>query len=179
MKKVHALAKCAGKAFPYVGMYLTQLETGQGLNQHRDYRNHEHYLNYTINFGIYEGGYLEMLRGEEWQSCAVSLVWVEVTADITQHRVREVTSGTRFSATLFTPSYLERLSLQDWMNLESFGLMLYSERDSLQSTSQTLEVSTVSGQVPEEPSLSETAPMNLSAMASEPEKGHVIQKVEK
>ena len=48
MKKVHALAKRCGKAFPYMGMYITQLETG--LNQHRDYRNHEQYFNYTINF---------------------------------------------------------------------------------------------------------------------------------
>ena len=37
MKKVHALAKCCGKSFPYMGMYITQLETGQGLNQHRDW----------------------------------------------------------------------------------------------------------------------------------------------
>ena len=77
-----------------------------------------------------------MLRGEEWQSCAVPLVWVEFTADIIQHRVREVTNGTRFSVTLFTPGHLELLSEDDWMNLESFGfpVRLYSERDSSQLT---------------------------------------------
>ena len=102
MKNVHALARCCLEQFPYVGMYITQLETGQGLNQHRDYRNHEHYLNYTINFGIYEGGHLEMLRGEERQSCAVPSVRVEFAADIIEHRVREATSGRRFSVTLFS-----------------------------------------------------------------------------
>ena len=33
MRKVHALAKCCAKELPYVGMYITQLEPGQGLNQ--------------------------------------------------------------------------------------------------------------------------------------------------
>ena len=125
MKKVHSLARCCNKELPYTGVYLTQLETGQRLNQHRDYRNHEKYLNYTINFGLYEGGHLEMLRGDEWESCAVPLMWIEFTADIIQHRVREVTTGARFSVTLFTPSHLERLSQEDWMNLESFGFPVH------------------------------------------------------
>ena len=86
---------------PIVGMCITQLEAGQALNQHRDDRNHELYLNYTITFGKYEGGQLEMLRGKEWQSCAVPLVWVEFTADIIEHCVHEV-SGERFSVPLFT-----------------------------------------------------------------------------
>ena len=114
-----------------MGIYLTRLETGQGLSQHRDFRNHEKYINYTINFGHYTGGHLEMLRNEEWESCAAPLIWVEFTADIIQHRVREVTSGVRYSVTLFTPNHLERLTPEDWMNLESFGFPvdLYAERD--------------------------------------------------
>ena len=58
------------------------------------------------------------------------LIWTEFTADIIEHRVREVTSGERFSVTLFTPSHLERLSERDWMNLESHGfpVHLYAER---------------------------------------------------
>ena len=111
---------------------MTQLVAGQGLNRHKDYRNHviEEYLNYTINFGQYEGGHLEMLRNGEWQSCAVPLIWTEFTADIIEHRVREVTSGERFAVTLFTPSHLERLSERDWVNLESrgFPVHLYAER---------------------------------------------------
>ena len=114
--KVHALASRCSKEWPYLGVYVTQLVAGQGLNKHKDYR-----LNYTINFGKYEGGHLEMLRNGEWQSCAVPLIWTEFTADIIEHRVREVTSGERFSVTLFTPSHLERLSERDWMNLESHG----------------------------------------------------------
>ena len=58
LEKVHTLAGCCTKELPYLGMYITQLVTGQGLNQHRDYWNHEKYLNYTINFGKYEGGHL-------------------------------------------------------------------------------------------------------------------------
>ena len=72
-----------------------------------------------------------MLRNEEWESCAAPLIWVEFTADIIQHRVREVTSGVRYSVTLFAPNHLERLSPVDWMNLESFGFPVdhYPERD--------------------------------------------------
>ena len=114
-----------------MGIYLTKLETGQGLSQHRDFRNHEKYLNYTINFGLYAGVHLEMLRDGEWESCAAPLTWVEFTADIIQHRVREVTNGVRYSVTLFTPNHLERLSQEDWMNLESFGFPVdkYPERE--------------------------------------------------
>ena len=41
-----------------------------------------------------------------------------------------MTSGERFSVTLFTPSHLERLSDRDWMNLESkgFPVHLYAGR---------------------------------------------------
>ena len=131
LKRVHSLARCCTKELPYMGMYLTKLEAGQGLSQHKDYRNHPKYLNYTINFGHYEGGHLEMLRNDEWESCAVPLMWVELTADIIRHRVREVTKGTRYSLTLFTPSRLERLSQEDWMNLESFGFPvdMYPEKN--------------------------------------------------
>ena len=134
--RVHALARCCQKKIPYVGIYLTRLEAGQGLNQHRDYRNHEKYLNYTINFGHYLGGHLEVFRDEDWESCAAPLVWVELTADIIQHRVREVTKGVRYSVTLFTPNHLERLSREDWMNLESFGFPVdkYAEYDSCKSS---------------------------------------------
>ena len=130
LDRAHALAGCCSKELPYLGVYVTQLSEGQGLNKHRDYRNHEEYLNYTINFGKYEGGHLEMLRDGEWQSCAVPLIWTEFTADIVEHRVREVTSGDRFSVTLFTPGHLGRLGEGDWMNLESHGfpVHLYAER---------------------------------------------------
>ena len=136
LQRVHALARCCQKGIPYVGICLTRLEAGQGLNQHRDYRNHEKYLNYTINFGHYTGGHLEVLRGEDWESCAAPLVWVEFTADIIQHRVREVTSGVRYSVTLFTPNHLERLSPEDWVNLESFGFPVdrYAERNSYEAS---------------------------------------------
>ena len=64
------------------------------------------------------------------QSCAVPLIWTEFTADIIEHRVREVTSRDRFAVTLFTPGHLERLSERDWMNLESNGFPVhhYAER---------------------------------------------------
>ena len=138
LTKVHALAASCSKELPYLGIYVTQLSEGQGLNKHKDYRNHEEYLNYTINFGQYEGGHLEMLRDDEWQSCAVPLVWTEFTADIIEHRVREVTKGERFSVTLFTPSHLERLSDRDWMNLESkgFPVHLYAGRASAELRAQ-------------------------------------------
>ena len=145
LQKVHALARCCQRAIPYVGIYLTKLETGQGLNQHRDFRNHEKYLSYNINFGHYTREHLEVLRNDDWESCAAPLVWVEFTADIIQHRVREVTSGVRYLVTLFTPNHLERLSSDDWMNLESFGFPVdqCAERNST-------AVSAVKGPVVEE-----------------------------
>ena len=66
-----------------------------------------------------KGGHLEMLRNG-----------TEFMADIIEHRVREVTSGDRFSVTLFTPSHLDKLTERDWLNLESrgFPVHLYAER---------------------------------------------------
>ena len=44
----------------------TMLVKGQELHQHHDYKNHQSSYSYTINFGKYEGGHMEMKRGEEW-----------------------------------------------------------------------------------------------------------------
>ena len=56
---------------------------------------------------------------------------VEFTADIIEHRVREVTRGVRFSVTLCTPGHLEKLGESDWMHLEPYGfpVHLFSEND--------------------------------------------------
>ena len=172
--KVHALAASCSKEIPYLGIYVTQLSEGQGLNKHKDYRNHEEYLNYTINFGQYEGGHLEMLRHDEWQSCAVPLVWTEFTADIIEHRVREVTKGVRFSVTLFTPSHLERLSDRDWMNLESkgFPVHLYAGRASAETRPQpekgVLRMETSDATVHEEQTPGEAVDTSISALDTEP-----------
>ena len=174
LTKVHALAAGCSKELPYLGIYVTQLSEGQGLNKHRDYRNHEEYLNYTINFGQYEGGHLEMLRNDEWQSCAVPLVWTEFTADIIEHRVREVTRGERFSVTLFTPSHLERLSDRDWMNLESkgFPVHLYAGRASASLKVQPEEsvIGTEAGRatVCEEQTLDEVVDTSIAALQTGP-----------
>ena len=172
--KVHTLAASCSKEIPYLGIYVTQLSEGQGLNKHKDYRNHEEYLNYTINFGQYEGGHLEMLRNDEWQSCAVPLVWTEFTADIIEHRVREVTKGVRFSVTLFTPSHLERLSDRDWMNLESkgFPVHLYAGRASIETRTQpeegVLRVETSDTTALEEQAQGEAVDTSISALDTEP-----------
>ena len=171
---MHALAAGCSKELPYLGIYVTQLSEGQGLNKHRDYRNHEEYLNYTINFGQYEGGHLEMLRNDEWQSCAVPLVWTEFTADIIEHRVREVTKGERFSVTLFTPSHLERLSDRDWMNLESkgFPVHLYAGRASASLRVQPEEsvIDTEAGRatIREEQAPDEVVDTSISALQTGP-----------
>ena len=111
-----------------------------------------------------------MLRGEEWQSCAVPLMWVEFTADIIQHHVREVTSGTRFSVTLFTPSHLERLSPEDWMNLESFGfpVKMYAEMDSKPPSNLKLEASSVAGGTEVEQLVEPPLATDMLTMASGP-----------
>ena len=71
---------------------------------------------------------------------------------------RQVTSGIRYSVTLFTPNHLERLSPVDWMNLESFGFPvdLYPER----------AVATLSAA--KGPTSSELATEALSAQTPEP-----------
>ena len=38
---------------------------------------------------------------------------MKFTADVIEHRVREVASGERFAVTLFSPSFLERLNKRD------------------------------------------------------------------
>ena len=55
----------------------------------------------------------------------------------------------RYSVTLFTPNHLERLSNDDWMNLESFGFPVdqYAERE-------TAFVSAVKGPTVEAPDAS-------------------------
>ena len=63
--------------------------------------------------------------------CVVPLAWVEFTADIIEHRVREMTSGMRFTVMFFTPGRLERLTEKNWMIFESLGfpVHLYSEKN--------------------------------------------------
>ena len=61
------------------------------------------------------------------------MLWTELTANIVENRVREATKGERFAITLlFTPGHLEKLSAEDWKNLESHGfpVHLFPERDS-------------------------------------------------
>ena len=180
LMKVHALAASCSKELPYLGIDVAQLSEGQGLNRHKDYCNHEEYLNYTINFGQYEGGHLEMLRNDEWQSCAVPLVWTEFTADIIEHRVREVTKGERFSVTLFAPSHLERLSDRDWMNLESkgFPVHLYGGRASaeprVQPEETVIDTEAREATVREEQALAEVVDPSISALQTGPGRAEKI-----
>ena len=129
LERVHALAGCCAKELPYLGMYVTQLVEDKLLIDTVIIATMRSTSTTPSIFGRYEGGHLETLRNREWQSCAVPLIWTEFTADIIEHRIRQVTSGERFSVTLFTPSHLERLTERDWMNLESHGfpVHLYAE----------------------------------------------------
>ena len=115
-----------------------------------------------------------MLRNDEWQSCAVPSVWTEFTADIIEHRVREVTKGERFSVTLFTPSHLERLSDRDWMNLESkgFPVHLYAGRASaeprVQPEETVIDTEAREATVREEQALAEVVDTSISALQTGP-----------
>ena len=123
-----------------------------------------------------------MLRNGEWQSCAVPLIWTEFTADIIEHRVREVTNGERFAVALFTPSHLERLSERDWMNLESHGfpVHLYAERartgdcpDTKEDTVITEELAT--GVLPVDGAATEDVSPSLAFEAQQAEKAGEAQ----
>ena len=124
--KVHELAQnAAGAALPYLGIQILKLEAGQELNQHRDYHNHPDYPNHTMKFGTYSGGSLQMLRYGRWTSYDVDKQWLSFDALRFVHRVQPVTSGMRYSITLYTPGKLERLTAQDWDNLAKAGFPIY------------------------------------------------------
>ena len=126
ISKVHELAQnAAGAALPYLGIQILKLEAGQELNQHRDYHNHPDYPYHTMKFGKYKGGSLQMLRDERWHSYDVDCQWLSFDAVKFVHRVQPVTSGARYSITLYTPGKLERLTAQDWDNLAKAGFPIY------------------------------------------------------
>ena len=124
--KVHELAQnAAGAALPYLGIQILKLEAGQELNQHRDYHNHPEYPNHTMKFGTYSGGSLQMLRYGRWTSYDCNKQWLSFDALRFVHRVLPVTSGKRYSITLYTPGKLERLTAQDWDKLAKAGFPIY------------------------------------------------------
>ena len=126
MHCVHQLAQnAAGTALPYLGIQILKLGPGQQLNQHRDYHNHPEYPNHTMKFGTYEGGSLQMLRDGVWHSYDRDCQWLSFDALRFVHRVQPVTSGFRYSITLYTPGKLERLTAQDWDNLAQAGFPIY------------------------------------------------------
>ena len=123
---VHQLAQnAAGSALPYLGIQILNLGEGQQLNQHRDYHNHPDYPNHTMKFGKYAGGSLQMLRYGTWHSYDIDCQWLSFDALRFVHRVKPVTSGARYSITLYTPGKLERLTAQDWDILAKAGFPIY------------------------------------------------------
>ena len=123
---VHQLAQnAAGPALPYLGIQILKLGEGQQLNQHRDYHNHPDYPNHTMKFGSYKGGCLQMLREGVWHSYDRDCQWLSFDALRFMHRVQPVTSGFRYSITLYTPGKLERLTAQDWDSLAKAGFLIY------------------------------------------------------
>ena len=123
---VHQLAQnAAGSALPYLGIQSLKLGKGQQLNQHRDYLNHPEYPNHTMKFGSYKGGSLQMLRSGTWHSFDIDCQWLSFDALRFVHRVQPVTSGFRYSITLYTPGKLERLTTQDWDILAKTGFPIY------------------------------------------------------
>ena len=104
---------------------LSDTALGQQLNQHRDYHNHPDYPNHTMKFGKYAGGSLQMLRYGMWHSYDIDCQWLSFDALKFVHRVQPVTSGSRYSITLYTPGKLERLTAQDWDLLAKAGFPIY------------------------------------------------------
>ena len=68
-------------------------------------------------------------RGEEWQSCAVPLVWIEFTADIIEHCVREVTEGERFALHSWEFGQVEWLTGGRTFGCLASLVHLYHDRD--------------------------------------------------
>ena len=123
---VHQLAQnAAGSALPYLGIQILKLGAGQQLNQHRDCHNHPDYPNHTMKFGSYKGGSLQMLRYGTWHSYDSDCQWLSFDALRFVHRVQPVTSGARYSITLYTPGKLEHLTAQDWDLLAKAGFPIY------------------------------------------------------
>ena len=122
---VHSLAQASQSSLPYLGMQILRLNEETDLSAHRDYHNHPEFPNHTLNFGTFQGGQLEMLRNGVWSSYARTMVWLSFDALKVVHRVTPVSSGTRFSITLYTPGKLERLTAEDWDYLGRNGFPIY------------------------------------------------------
>ena len=108
IKLVQSLAQSTvAIALSYLGTQILKLEKGQKLSQHRAYRSHSDYSNHTLNFGKFKGGNLQMLR--EGVGRSYDRERVQLSFDVLKltHRVTEVTSGIRYSVTLYTPGRLE------------------------------------------------------------------------
>ena len=101
------------------------MEKGQNLNQHGDYHNHPDYPNHTLNFGKFMGSNLQMLRARVCHSYDREHVRLWFHALKVTHRVTEVTTRIRYSATLYTPSRLEHLTIEDWDSLGRLGFPIY------------------------------------------------------
>ena len=110
---------------PYLGFQILRLGEGQSLNQHRDYHYLPDYPNHTMKFGKYTGGSLQMWRDGQWHSYDTENQWLSFDALKVIHRVTPVTTGARYSITLYTPGNLDRLTAQDWDNLAKAGFPIY------------------------------------------------------
>ena len=66
-----------------------------------------------------------MLRYGTWHSYDGDCQWLSFDALKFVHRVQPVTSGFRYSITLYTPGKLERLTAQDWDILAKAGFPIY------------------------------------------------------
>ena len=66
-----------------------------------------------------------MLRYGAWHSYDSDCQWLSFDALRFVHRVKPVTSGSRYSITLYTPGKLERLTAQDWDILAKAGFPIY------------------------------------------------------
>ena len=66
-----------------------------------------------------------MLRYGMWHSYDIDCQWLSFDALKFVHRAQPVTSGARYSITLYTPGKLERLTAQDWDLLAKAGFPIY------------------------------------------------------
>eukprot|EP00971_Amphidinium_carterae_P032729 644377-Amphidinium_carterae.2 len=125
-KALHSLASLHPQNISYTSVVVTKLHVGQEVGPHRDLKNDDSVPNHTICFGNFEGGLFQVARKIEsdsnvWELIGLARTWVSFYAKSLKHKVSEVTRGTRYSVTYYTPGRLNTIPSGDWECLREHG----------------------------------------------------------
>eukprot|EP00971_Amphidinium_carterae_P343583 6483405-Amphidinium_carterae.2 len=130
---VHALARARQVNHVYTTVQFNALEALNEIQEHSDQQNAGD--SWTLAFGSYTGGQLELLNHEQWCPVHSHHCWVRIPFGV-RHRVTSVLTGCRYSIVLYTPKTVSnesQLSSGDRCSLRKFGFPVCLAAESSQS----------------------------------------------